>query len=92
MYLRQGNDMHNRITDEMTRNVYGCEGLSHDQILDQWQKWCLKLVSVQRADGCEVYGDMVDCFWNYFEDGYTPQEAWDDEKTYASGDIDETIR
>lgn len=79
--------MHNIINEEMTRNVYGCEGLSHDQVLKVWREWTAELVKIQRADGCEAYGDMADCFWNYFADGSTPQEAWEDEKAYASGDI-----
>lgn len=80
--------MFNIVNDEMTCNVYGCEGLTHNQVLDIWKKWTKELVEIQREDGCEAYGDMVDCFWEYFKDGFTPQEAWDEEKSYAASDIE----
>ena len=74
--------MLNVINEEMTRNVFGCEGLSHSKVMEIWKNWCQELVEIQRGDGCEAYGDMADCFWSAFADGATPQEAWDDEKTY----------
>jgi len=48
----------------------------------EFEDWMQQLKDImEKRDNVSIYDE--DCWREYFDDGYTPQEAYDEDLTYA---------